>query len=131
MKKQSVIVLIATRSTLLRDGLVALLTAIPQIDEVEIAGSLEAALLRVKAGKPQIVLVDLMLLGSTSETALEEIHVLSPGTQRMILTRDNEEIKWASERAEAFLTIGSLPSTIADVITKLLKSEREADDKSA
>ena len=36
MKKQTVVVLLATRSTSLRDGLAALLTAIPQIDEVEI-----------------------------------------------------------------------------------------------
>ena len=127
MKKQTVVVLLATRSTSLRDGLAALLTAIPQIDEVEIVGSLEAVFLRVKAGKPQIVVVDLMLLGSTPETTLEEIPILSPGTQRVILAGDLEEVKWAPYRAEAFLTIGSLPSTIADVITKLLKIDGKDD----
>ncbi|MEP7134345.1 MAG: hypothetical protein ABI904_05385 [Chloroflexota bacterium] len=126
MKNQIVIVLLATRSIPLRDGLVALLTAIPQIDKVEIAGSFEAALLRVKAGKPQIILVELILLGNTPEAALEQIHILSPGTQRVILMEDLQEIK----SAEALLTRGLPPSAIVDTVSKLL-SNTEGDDQIA
>ena len=123
MKKQIVTAFLVTRSTLLRDGLIALLTAIPQIDEVEIVESLESALQRVKDGKPQIILIDLMSAGSTLETALDEIHRLSPATQRMIITREMEEMKPSPFHAEAFVTIGSLPSTIVDAITNLLKAK--------
>ena len=63
MKKQITIVVIATRSIPLADGLEALLKAIPQIEKVEIVRTIEQAVQRVEDIKPRILLLDLYLAG--------------------------------------------------------------------
>jgi DNA-binding NarL/FixJ family response regulator len=120
MKKQITIVVIATRSIPLADGLDALLKAIPQIEKVEIVSSIEQALQRVEEIKPKIILMDLALAGNKPEAFLKKILFLSPETLRVLLVDDVQDIKWQPQFAEAILVKGTSPSAFATILTNLL-----------
>jgi len=119
MNKQIVIVVIATRSIPLADGLEALLKAIPQIEKVEIVRTIEHAVQRVEDIKPRILLLDLALAGKKPEALLEKIILLSPETMRVLLVDDVQDIKWMPQFAEAILLKGVSPSAVATILTNL------------
>ena len=120
MNKQITIVVIATRSIPLADGLEALLKAIPQIEKVEIVRTMEDALQRIEDKKPRILLLDLTLAGKTPEALLERILLFSPETLRVLLVDDVQDIKWQPQFAEAVLIKGVSPSAVAASLTNLL-----------
>ena len=120
MKKQITIVVIATRSIPLADGLEALLKAISQIEKVEIVRTMEDALKRIEDIKPRILLFDLSLAGKKPEAFLEKIILLSPETLRVLLVDDVQDIKWMPQFAEAILIKGIAPSSVAMILTNLL-----------
>jgi len=120
MNKQITIVVIATRSIPLADGLEALLKAIPQIEKVEIVRTMEDALKRTEDIKPRILLLDLALAGKKLEGFLEKIIFLSPETMRVLLVDDVQDIKWLPRFAEAILIKGVSPSAVAMILTNLL-----------
>ena len=120
MKKQITIVVIATRSIPLADGLEALLKAIPQIEKVEIVRTIEQAVQRVEDIKPRILLLDLALASKKPEALLEKIILLSPETLRVLLVDDVQDIKWLPKLAEAVLVKGVSPSAVATILTNLL-----------
>ena len=126
MKKQITIVVIATRSIPLADGLEALLKAIPQIEKVEIVRTMEDALKRTEDIKPRILLLDLSLAGKKPEALLEKIILLSPETLRVLLVEDEQDIKWQPQFAEAILIKGVSPSAVVKVLANLmfLKGDR-------
>lgn len=128
MNKEIIIVLIATRSIPLADGLDALLKAIPQIEEVQIARNLENAYSKIKDGKPQIILIDSVLLGSNPEVALEKIQTLSPTTQRVLLVDDVLEVNLMPKYAEAILIKGISPSVVATIVTNLFVINGEENE---
>ena len=120
MNKQITIVVIATRSIPLADGLEALLKAIPQIEKVEIVRTMEDALQRIEDKKPRILLLDLTLAGKNPEALLERILLFSPETLRVLLVDDVQDIKWQPQFAEAVLIKGVSPSAVAASLTNLL-----------
>jgi len=120
MNKQITIVVIATRSIPLADGLEALLKAITQIEKVEIVRTIEHAVQRVEDIKPRILLLDLALAGKKPEALLEKIILLSPETMRVLLVDDVQDIKWLPQFAEAILIKGVSPSAVATILTNLL-----------
>ena len=120
MNKQIIIVVIATRSIPLADGLEALLKAIPQIEKVEIVRTMEDAMQRVEEIKPRVFLLDLALAGKKPEALLEKIISLSPETLRVLLVDDMQDLKWQPQFAEAILTKGVSPSAVATILTNLL-----------
>ena len=120
MNKQITIVVIATRSIPLADGLEALLKAISQIEKVEIVRTIEHAVQRVEEIKPRILLLDLALAGKTPEALLERILLFSPETLRVLLVDDVQDIKWQPQFAEAVLIKGVSPSAVAASLTNLL-----------
>ena len=126
MNKQIIIVVIATRSIPLADGLEALLKAIPQIEKVEIVRTMEDALKRTEDIKPRILLLDLSLAGKKPEALLEKIILLSPETLRVLLVEDEQDIKWQPQFAEAILIKGVSPSAVVKVLANLmfLKGDR-------
>ena len=73
MSKQIIVVVIATRSIPLADGLDALLKAIPQIEKVEIVRTMEDAMQRIEDIKPRVLVLDLSLAGKKPEAFLEII----------------------------------------------------------
>ncbi len=120
MNKQIIIVVIATRSIPLADGLEALLKAIPQIEKVEIVRTMEDAMQRVEEIKPRVFLLDLALAGKKPEALLEKIISLSPETLRVLLVDDMQDLKWQPQFAEAILIKGVSPSAVATILTNLL-----------
>ena len=120
MNKQITIVVIATRSIPLADGLDALLKAIPQIEKVEIVRTMEDAMQRVEDIKPRILLLDLALAGKKPEAFLEKIILLSPETMRVLLVDDVQDIKWLPQFAEAVLIKGVSPSAAVTILSNLL-----------
>ena len=120
MNKQITIVVIATRSIPLADGLEALLKAIPQIEKVEIVRTMEDAMQRVEDIKPRMLLLDLALAGKKAEAFLEKIILLSPETLRVLLVDDVRDLKWQPQFAEAILIKGVSPSAVATILTNLL-----------
>ncbi len=120
MNIQITLVVIATRSIPLADGLDALLKAIPQIEKVEIVRTMEDALKRIDEIKPRILLLDIALAGKKPETLLEKIILLSPKTMRVLLVDDEPDIKWQPQFAEAILLKGVSPSAIAATLSNLL-----------
>lgn len=123
MKKHLVAALIATRSIPLREGLGALLRAIPRIDEVEAANSLEEALQKIEVGQPRIVLLDETLSGNGTQGLLEKIVSLSPHTQRVLLVDEVQDVNGMPQYAEAILIKGVLPSAVVTIVTDLLSSK--------
>ena len=120
MNKQVTIVVIATRSIPLADGLDALLKAIPQIEKVETVSTIEQAVQRVEEIKPRVLLLDLALAGKKAEVFLEKILFLSPETLRVPLVDDVQDNKWQPQFAEAILVKGTSPSAFATILTNLL-----------
>ena len=123
MSDQITIVIIATRSLPLADGLDALLKAIPQIEKVEIVRTIEQAMQRVEEAKPRALILDLALAGKKPEALLERIIMLSPETLRVLLVDDVQDMKWQPQFAEAILINGVSPSAFATILTDLLLSK--------
>lgn len=123
------IALIVTQSISLADGLEALLKAIPQIDEVKVTRIVEHALQQVEERRPRILLIDSVLLGTQPEALLEKVNLLSPESQRMLLVDDVQDVKWMPKYAEAILLKGVPPSSVATIVTNLLSSKGEADER--
>src|SRR5688572_28310126 len=120
MDKKIIIALIVTRSIPLSDGLDALLTAIPQIDEVRIARNFENACEQVEISKARIILIDSVLLGNNPIASLEKVRMLSPESRRILLVDEVQEINLMPRYAEAILIKGSAPSALAAIVTNLL-----------
>ncbi|HZJ23794.1 MAG TPA: hypothetical protein VFD54_10830 [Anaerolineales bacterium] len=120
MNTQITIVVIATHSIPLADGLEALLEAIPQIEKVEVVRTMEDAMQRVEDIKPRILLLDLNLAGKKPEALLEKIILLSPETMRVLLVDDVQDNEWQPQFAEAILIQGVSPSAVAASLTNLL-----------
>jgi len=120
MNTQITIVVIATHSIPLADGLEALLEAIPQIEKVEVVRTMEDAMQRVEDIKPRILLLDLNLAGKKPEALLEKIILLSPETMRVLLVDDVQDNEWQPQFAEAILIKGVSPSAVAASLTNLL-----------
>jgi DNA-binding NarL/FixJ family response regulator len=120
MNKQIVTVVIATRSVPLADGLQSLLEAIPLIEKVEVARTIEHAILRVEAINPRILVVDLAMSGRESKVFLEKIVLLSPETLRVLLVDDVQDLSLEPQYAEATFLNGVSPSAVATLLTNLL-----------
>ncbi|HET9907638.1 MAG TPA: hypothetical protein VFQ23_13385 [Anaerolineales bacterium] len=129
MSDQITIVIIATRSLPLADGLDALLKAIPQIEKVEIIRTIEQAMQRVEEAKPRALLLDLALAGKKPEAFLEKIILHSPETLRVLLVDDVQDMKWQPQFAEAILIKGASPSAFATTLTNLLALKRDESEQ--
>lgn len=128
MDQHNIIALIVTRSIPLSDGLDALLKALPQIAEVQIAMNVESAPRQIETKKPRIVLLDAVLLGNTPEVFLEKIQMLSPETQRVLLVDEVQEVNLMPRYAEAILIKGAAPSAVAAIVTNLLSEKGKEHD---
>jgi DNA-binding NarL/FixJ family response regulator len=127
MNKQIIIVVIATRSIPLADGLEALLKAIPQIEKVEIVRTIEQTVQRIGEVRPRVLLLDLSLAGKRPEALLEKINLLSPETLRVLLAENEQDVKWEPQFAEALLIKGASPSAVATSLTNLLFVKADED----
>ena len=129
MNKQITIVVIATRSIPLADGLEALLKAIPEIDKVEIVRTIENAAERVEDLSPRILLLDLALAGKKAGAYLEKMAARSPETLRVLLVDDAQDLKWQPQFAEAILIKGAAPIVVVATLTNLLVAQGDGNEQ--
>lgn len=118
-------VLIVTRSVVLQQGLGALLESLPDITSAKAIRELTNAYIWIEVHQPQIVFIDLDVIGNNSETMLEKIQTLSPKTQRLLLVDDVQKVNLMPKYAEAILIKGISPSAVASIVTNLLSEKGE------
>jgi DNA-binding NarL/FixJ family response regulator len=78
-------VLIVAKAALLRDGLEALLSAIPAVDAVHVAEEADHALLLAQTYCPRLILMDAELLGPDLEGFLAETAAKQPAPDCIVL----------------------------------------------
>jgi len=128
-KQKIIVVIIATRSVPLADGLEALLKAIPEIDQVEIVRTIENAAERVEKIRPRILLLDLALAGKKAGAFLEKMAARSPETLRVLLVDDAQDLKWQPQFAEAILIKGAAPIVVVATLTNLLVAQGDGNEQ--
>ncbi len=104
-----------------RDGLQALLTAIPQMGRVEQAGDTSSALRTIRKQQPTLVLLDFSLIGDDLRTLLKRIKAESPQTQSLVLVDDAEQQQEAkASGADRVLIKGFTAEKLIETIGRLL-----------
>lgn len=115
--------LIVAKPTRFRDGLRALLRAMPQIEVVVQADNFSAALRIVAERAPAFILLDSSLLSDQVEI-IRQTKIHSPRTYCIVLA-DNvkqQQLAWANGADEVLLAGFSAPKLFAS-IEKLLSSQ--------
>jgi two-component system, NarL family, response regulator NreC len=82
-------ILIADDHAVMRSGLRMLLEAEPDLEVVAEAGDVAETIRRLKAYKPNVLLLDLHMPGGPSLQALPEMREASPATSVVVLTMQN------------------------------------------
>jgi two-component system, NarL family, invasion response regulator UvrY len=116
-------VLIVDDHYIVRKGLVAILTEIPDALEVEEAGSGEEALLKVAQGEYDLVLLDIALPGKNGLEVLKELKVLKPELHVLMLSMHPEEqyaVQSLRAGASGYLTKGSVADELMLALQKVL-----------
>lgn len=120
-------VLIVAHADSMRSSLQALLWSIPHITRVELADDAAAALPAIDAIQPELVLLDLYLLGDEIWSVLREIHTLSPHSRRVVLADSvAQQVEVQAPAAEAVLLKGALPAELVTVVERLLAPPTDA-----
>lgn len=121
--KETIEILIVTRSVALQQGLGALLESLPAITNIKAVRELTKAYNWILVYQPRVVLLDVTTPENTSETALEKIQTLSPKTKRVLLVDDVEKLNLVPKYAEAILIKGISPSALTSIVTNLLSEK--------
>ncbi|MCC9074709.1 response regulator transcription factor [Litorilinea aerophila] len=90
---ETIRVLIADDHTVVRGGLCALLEDVPDIEVVAEAADGVEAVLKVRAMKPDVILMDLMMPRKTGIEAIEEIKRENPQARILVLTSFSDDDK--------------------------------------
>jgi two-component system response regulator NreC len=115
-------VVLADDHVLVRSGLRMLIEAEPGFEVVAEAGDVRETLRTVRARKPGVLVLDLMMRGGSSLTAIPEFLAASPRTAIVVLTMESEP-----DFARAALGAGALAFVLKeDAATELLEAVRAA-----
>ncbi len=90
---ETIRVLIADDHTVVRGGLCALLEDVPDIEVVAEAADGVEAVLKARAMKPDVILMDLMMPRKTGIEAIEEIKRENPQARILVLTSFSDDDK--------------------------------------
>jgi DNA-binding NarL/FixJ family response regulator len=114
--------LIVTDLGSLHNGLLALMTTMPQIEVVGEASSASAALQMVAQHRPDLVLMDTDLPGSESCALLKQIKSDWPATRCIALANDVPQQQAAEARgADIALIKGFPPAQLITAVDRLLR----------
>jgi two-component system, NarL family, invasion response regulator UvrY len=116
-------VLIVDDHYIVRKGLVAILTEIPDAVEVEEAASGEEALSKVAEGEYDLVLLDIALPGKNGLEVLKELKALHPELHVLMLSMHPEEqyaVQSMRAGASGYLTKGSVADELMLALHKVL-----------
>ncbi len=114
--------MLADDHVLVRSGLRMLIDAEEGFEVVAEAGDVREALRMVRAWKPGVLLLDLVMPGGSSLTAIPSFLAVSPRTAIVVLTMENEP-----DFARAALGAGALAFVLKeDAASELLEAVRAA-----
>jgi DNA-binding NarL/FixJ family response regulator len=120
--------LVISKQGTLQNGLLALLTTIPQISAVLVAEDAPSGLRMLKDHRPRLVLLDMALPEDGAQTILKQIEAQWPGIRCIALT-DGVQQKQAAETlaADVVLFKGFQATKLIAVIEQLL-SQPNSDE---
>ncbi len=120
--------LVISKQGTLQNGLLALLTTIPQISAVLVAEDAPSGLRMLKEHRPRLVLLDMDLPEDGAQTILKQIEAQWPGIRCIALT-DSVQQKQAAETlaADVVLFKGFQATKLIAVIEQLL-SQPDSDE---
>ena len=114
-------ILVATRSTSLREGLLALLTAITPSQTIEFVDDLAEVLKKLIESPVDLVVLDADLPAVSTGIVLGQIKQVSPTAHLLVLTDTVQQQQTALElEAEAVLLKGTPAAEIAATIEQML-----------
>ncbi len=113
--------LVISKQGTLQNGLLALLTTIPQISAVLVAEDAPSGLRMLKDHRPRLVLLDMALAEDGAQTILKQIEAQWPGIRCIALT-DGVQQKQAAETlaADVVLFKGFRATKLISVTEELL-----------
>ena len=118
--------LIVTGPGSLQNGLVAMMTTMPQIQAVLVAEDASAALRMMADHRPALVLLDTMQTGMEAGTVLKEIKTRWPSTRCIVLADDVRQQQEAEAAgADAVLIKGFPAAKLTATIEGLLSEEEK------
>lgn len=125
--QSDVLTLIVARPGRMRDGLQALLAAMPQVERINLADDSTAALEMISGQQPTLVLLDSNPLNDGQVwTALEQIKALHPQTRCLVLVDNGrQEQRAQATGADGVLVKGFSTAELFAAIEKLLSHPRE------
>ncbi len=118
---ETIRVLIADDHTVVRGGLIALLEDVDGIEVVAEAADGIEAVMRARATKPDVILMDLMMPRKTGIEAIEEIRKETPSARILVLTSYSDD-----EKVFAAIKAGALGYLLKETSTQdLLQAIRD------
>ena len=124
------IALIVARPGLLRDGLLGMLSTMPEIAVVAVTADLESALESVAKSCPSIVVMEPCRLDAEYLAQVQALRVTCPRTRIIALVEDLKEAQACEEGAvDAALIKGAPPARLSDTISGLLRFSATAESK--
>lgn len=122
MDEKRAAALVVARKGSLRDGLVALLDAMPQIGPVEAAVSLDEAICGTAPGWPySLVLLDGMVASDSTWLAVRRVKEYWPGSRCIVLTEiAAQQVEADAAGADAVLANGFPAARLVAAIVRLL-----------
>ena len=127
-------VLVVDDHTIVRDGLVQLLAAAPDLEVVASAGDGAAAVELASEHRPDIVLMDLSMPGMSGIEATRLIGKRAPGSQVLVLTSfvDRDRVVEALDAgAIGYLLKDAEPAELIDAIRSAARGESPLDPRAA
>jgi len=117
-------VLIVAKPGRVRDGLQALLTAIPEIGSVEQTDDTASALKTIRKQRPDLVLLDFSLASDELNTILKRINATSPQARCLVLANDTQEQRVAQDSgADGILIKGFTAEKLIETVKELLPAQ--------
>ena len=126
MTTKPTLALLVTGPGSLQNGLVAMMTTMPQIQAVLVAEEASRALRMMADHRPALVLLDTMLPGNEAGAVLKEIKTRWPSTHFIILADDVQQQQEAKAAgADAVLIKGFPAAKLTATIERLMAQEEE------
>jgi DNA-binding NarL/FixJ family response regulator len=126
MMTKPTLALVVTGPGSLQNGLLAMLTTIPQIQAVLVAEEASRALRMIADHRPALVLLDVVLPGNEAGAVLKEIKTRWPSTHCIILVDDVRQEREAEAAGAGSVLIKGFPAAkLIATIEGLLSQEKE------
>lgn len=127
--KSAISILIVTEPGTLRNALEALLHSILSAHSITTLDDAMTMMSWIAAYQPDIVLLDFRLLGDEAWAILRRMKLLSPGTQRIVLTDDVLQQAVALTAAEEVLLKGIAATELVTIIKRTLSRSASAGNE--